>query len=195
MAYEQTFAALADPTRRRVFEKLSSGPKSVGAIARGLPVSRPAVSQHLRVLKVPAWSPIMPRGRGGFTPSTRMVLDYCASGSINSGTRLCTPMPKRSQNRRGRADEQDEQDDRTGTGAQKRTPRRAAGPCVPGFHRRLGRWWPKSHHIGRLPISTPLSSSPKPAGAGTSAASTARNARSARFWYGSRRPASCCAGS
>jgi DNA-binding transcriptional ArsR family regulator len=51
MAYERTFAALADPTRRRVFEKLSSGPKSVGAIARGLPVSRPAVSQHLRVLK------------------------------------------------------------------------------------------------------------------------------------------------
>jgi DNA-binding transcriptional ArsR family regulator len=51
MAYEQAFAALADPTRRRVFEKLSSGPKSVGAIARGLPVSRPAVSQHLRVLK------------------------------------------------------------------------------------------------------------------------------------------------
>jgi DNA-binding transcriptional ArsR family regulator len=51
MAYEPAFAALADPTRRRVFEKLSSGPKSVGAIARGLPVSRPAVSQHLRVLK------------------------------------------------------------------------------------------------------------------------------------------------
>jgi DNA-binding transcriptional ArsR family regulator len=51
MAYEQAFSALADPTRRRVFEKLSSGPKSVGAIARGLPVSRPAVSQHLRVLK------------------------------------------------------------------------------------------------------------------------------------------------
>src|SRR5580704_697682 len=51
MAYERAFTALADPTRRRVFEKLSSGPKSVGAIARGLPVSRPAVSQHLRVLK------------------------------------------------------------------------------------------------------------------------------------------------
>ena len=43
--------ALADPTRRRVFEKLNAGPKSVGALARGLPVSRPAVSQHLRVLK------------------------------------------------------------------------------------------------------------------------------------------------
>jgi DNA-binding transcriptional ArsR family regulator len=51
IAHENAFAALADPTRRRVFEKLSSGPKSVGEIARGLPVSRPAVSQHLRVLK------------------------------------------------------------------------------------------------------------------------------------------------
>ena len=44
-------AALADPTRRRVFERLKSGPKPVGAIARGLPVSRPAVSQHLKALK------------------------------------------------------------------------------------------------------------------------------------------------
>ena len=44
-------AALADPTRRRIFERLKSGPKPVGAIARGLPVSRPAVSQHLKVLK------------------------------------------------------------------------------------------------------------------------------------------------
>jgi DNA-binding transcriptional ArsR family regulator len=51
MAYDTALTALADPTRRRVFEKLSSGPKAVGAIARGLPVSRPAVSQHLRVLK------------------------------------------------------------------------------------------------------------------------------------------------
>jgi DNA-binding transcriptional ArsR family regulator len=50
-AHENAFVALADPTRRRVFEKLGSGPKSVGEIARGLPVSRPAVSQHLRVLK------------------------------------------------------------------------------------------------------------------------------------------------
>ena len=51
MAYEDALAALADPTRRRVFERLKSGPKPVGAIARGLPVSRPAVSQHLKVLK------------------------------------------------------------------------------------------------------------------------------------------------
>ena len=51
MAYDRTLAALADPTRRRVFERLRSGPKAVGVIARGLPVSRPAVSQHLKVLK------------------------------------------------------------------------------------------------------------------------------------------------
>jgi DNA-binding transcriptional ArsR family regulator len=43
--------ALADPTRRTVFERLRGGPRSVGEIASGLPVSRPAVSQHLRVLK------------------------------------------------------------------------------------------------------------------------------------------------
>jgi DNA-binding transcriptional ArsR family regulator len=51
MTYARALVALADPTRRRVFEKLNAGPKSVGALARGLPVSRPAVSQHLRVLK------------------------------------------------------------------------------------------------------------------------------------------------
>jgi DNA-binding transcriptional ArsR family regulator len=52
MAYgSAVFLALADETRRDVFERLRSGPKSVGEIAHGLPVSRPAVSQHLKVLK------------------------------------------------------------------------------------------------------------------------------------------------
>ena len=45
------FAALADPTRRQVLERLRGGPAPVGRIAEGLPVSRPAVSQHLKVLK------------------------------------------------------------------------------------------------------------------------------------------------
>jgi DNA-binding transcriptional ArsR family regulator len=45
------FAALGDPTRRAVFERLQRGPLAVGAIAKDLPVSRPAVSQHLKVLK------------------------------------------------------------------------------------------------------------------------------------------------
>ena len=43
--------ALADPTRRAVFERVGRGPAAVGDIAAGLPVSRPAVSQHLKVLK------------------------------------------------------------------------------------------------------------------------------------------------
>jgi DNA-binding transcriptional ArsR family regulator len=45
------FAALADPTRREIFERLTRKPMAVGEIADGLPVSRPAVSQHLKVLK------------------------------------------------------------------------------------------------------------------------------------------------
>jgi len=51
MAYGDAIAALADPTRRTVFERLRDGPQPVVELARGLHVSRPAVSQHLRVLK------------------------------------------------------------------------------------------------------------------------------------------------
>jgi DNA-binding transcriptional ArsR family regulator len=51
VTYGKAIAALADPSRRRLFEKLRSGPLPVGELARGLPVSRPAVSQHLKVLK------------------------------------------------------------------------------------------------------------------------------------------------
>src|SRR4029434_5563770 len=51
MAYSSALVALADSTRRRVFEVLRTGPKPVGAIAAKLPVSRPAVSQHLKVLR------------------------------------------------------------------------------------------------------------------------------------------------
>jgi DNA-binding transcriptional ArsR family regulator len=47
----RVLAALSDPTRRAVFERLRHGPRAVGDIARGLLVSRPAVSQHLKVLK------------------------------------------------------------------------------------------------------------------------------------------------
>jgi DNA-binding transcriptional ArsR family regulator len=43
--------ALGDPTRRAIFERLAGGPLAVGELARDLPVSRPAVSQHLKVLK------------------------------------------------------------------------------------------------------------------------------------------------
>jgi DNA-binding transcriptional ArsR family regulator len=45
------FTALADPTRRHIFERLAQRPQHVGELAAELPVSRPAVSQHLKVLK------------------------------------------------------------------------------------------------------------------------------------------------
>jgi DNA-binding transcriptional ArsR family regulator len=52
LTYEgRAFGALADGTRRSIFELLAGGPRSVADIAAALPVSRPAVSQHLKVLK------------------------------------------------------------------------------------------------------------------------------------------------
>jgi len=51
MAYQDPMDALGDRTRRRIFELLRNGPLAVGEIADELPVSRPAVSQHLRVLR------------------------------------------------------------------------------------------------------------------------------------------------
>jgi DNA-binding transcriptional ArsR family regulator len=51
MAYGNALTVLADPTRREVFERLRNGPRPVNVLAAGLPVSRPAVSQHLKVLK------------------------------------------------------------------------------------------------------------------------------------------------
>ncbi|HET6953821.1 MAG TPA: metalloregulator ArsR/SmtB family transcription factor [Acidimicrobiales bacterium] len=55
-AYRPTYrlegiGALGDPTRRAIFELLADGPRPVGEIAKELPVTRPAVSQHLKVLK------------------------------------------------------------------------------------------------------------------------------------------------
>lgn len=50
MTYEHAIAALADPSRRQIIEVLRKGPQPVAQIADGLPISRPAVSQHLKVL-------------------------------------------------------------------------------------------------------------------------------------------------
>jgi DNA-binding transcriptional ArsR family regulator len=49
--YEEALSALGDPTRRAILEQLADRPRAVGELAKSLPVSRPAVSQHLRVLK------------------------------------------------------------------------------------------------------------------------------------------------
>ena len=59
---ERVFAALADPTRRAVFERIAERPQTVGALAAQLPVSRPAVSQHLKVLKQAGLVADEPRG-------------------------------------------------------------------------------------------------------------------------------------
>ncbi|MEM6727830.1 MAG: metalloregulator ArsR/SmtB family transcription factor [Pseudomonadota bacterium] len=50
MTYDKALTALADPTRRAILEALREGPSSVTGLAAALPVSRPAVSQHLKVL-------------------------------------------------------------------------------------------------------------------------------------------------
>lgn len=62
MPHQKALTALADPTRRAVFERLRDGPRSVSDLARGLPVSRPAVSQHLKALKVAGLVRDEPRG-------------------------------------------------------------------------------------------------------------------------------------
>jgi DNA-binding transcriptional ArsR family regulator len=52
MAYQaDPWTALGDPTRRSIFERVAEHPRAVGELAHGLPISRPAVSQHLKVLK------------------------------------------------------------------------------------------------------------------------------------------------
>src|SRR3970282_473971 len=65
--------ALGDPTRRQVFELLQEGPRSVGELAAELPVSRPAVSQHLRVLESAG---LVPQRR----PGTRHLYELDGSG-------------------------------------------------------------------------------------------------------------------
>lgn len=50
MVQSDAFMAIADPSRRRLLEELRRGPRSVGELAAGMPISRPAVSQHLKVL-------------------------------------------------------------------------------------------------------------------------------------------------
>lgn len=62
MSYEDTLSALADPTRRAIFEALRAAPRSVGELAAEQPVSRPAVSQHLKVLEEAKLVRADPRG-------------------------------------------------------------------------------------------------------------------------------------
>jgi DNA-binding transcriptional ArsR family regulator len=80
MTYTTTLAALSDPTRRAVFERLRAGPASVQQIADGLPVSRPAVSQHLKALREAGLVRDEPRGTARIysihTPGLRALRDW-----------------------------------------------------------------------------------------------------------------------
>src|SRR3954447_15026201 len=62
LALAHAFTALADPTRREIFERVAARPRAVGEIADDLPVSRPGVSQHLKVLS--EGGPVTPRADG-----------------------------------------------------------------------------------------------------------------------------------
>lgn len=62
MTYALVLAALADTTRRHIFEALLDSPKSVGELAKKQPVSRPAVSQHLKVLEEANLVSVKPQG-------------------------------------------------------------------------------------------------------------------------------------
>ena len=75
MAYADTLVALADPTRRAIFEALREHPRSVGDLAADQPVSRPAVSQHLRVLEEASLVTVEPRGTQRFYSLKRDGID------------------------------------------------------------------------------------------------------------------------
>lgn len=62
MTYTEIFSALADPTRRHIFEALRQQPKSVAQLAADQPVSRPAVSQHLKILETAGLVNVEPKG-------------------------------------------------------------------------------------------------------------------------------------
>ena len=80
MTYELALTALSDPTRRAVFERLRAGPASVQQIADGLPVSRPAVSQHLKALREAGLVRDEPRGSARIysihAPGLRALRDW-----------------------------------------------------------------------------------------------------------------------
>ncbi len=84
LAYQAAaFQALGDPTRREIFERLAARPQAVGELAAGLPVSRPAVSQHLRVLRSSGLVTDRPAGRRRIyqvDPSGLSAMRSCLDG-------------------------------------------------------------------------------------------------------------------
>ena len=79
MAYAEVFTALADQTRRHIFEALRDSPQTVGQLAKGQPVSRPAVSQHLKVLESASLVSVQPVGNRRLYSIKREGLDELRS--------------------------------------------------------------------------------------------------------------------
>ena len=75
MAYVEVYTALANPTRRHIFEALRERPKTVGELAAGQTVSRPAVSQHLKVLESARLVSVEPQGNSRLYSIKRDGLD------------------------------------------------------------------------------------------------------------------------
>jgi DNA-binding transcriptional ArsR family regulator len=73
MIMSDAFVAIADPNRRYILEELRRGPKTVSELAVGLPISRPAVSQHLKVLLDAGLLMVRPEG-------TRRIYEVSAPG-------------------------------------------------------------------------------------------------------------------
>jgi DNA-binding transcriptional ArsR family regulator len=99
--YEAGLNALADATRRAILERLLTGPMAVGELARDFPVSRPAVSQHLRVLKEAGLVGATPEGNRrlyrldpeGFD-SLREYLDQFWTGALTAFQKSAEERPK-----------------------------------------------------------------------------------------------------
>ena len=149
--------ALADPTRRQLFEHLRAGPRAVGELARTTPVSRPAVSQHLAVLKAAGLVrdkasgtrrvyEIDPKGLG----EIRAWIDDMWEGALRAFA----------------ADVESDADDETSDSRSAQNPMTVIRPApvrksivvkasaeksFTTFTSRIGRWWPRSKSIGSAP--------------------------------------------
>jgi DNA-binding transcriptional ArsR family regulator len=96
MAYAyQILDALGDPTRRLVFKRLRGRARSVGRIAERMDVSRPAVSQHLRVLKSAGLVTDRAEGNQRLYAVDREGSRPCAGGWMDSGTKRSSRSKKR----------------------------------------------------------------------------------------------------
>ena len=131
--------ALGDPTRRAIFERLADGPKAVGELANELPVSRPAVSQHLKVLKQAGLVTDRAQGTRRLYQLNPQGIEDLRAYFDQFWNQALASFKEAVRDRRHSHDVRPPGDHR----------RRDAGARVRGLHRAAStRWWPRSHHIG-----------------------------------------------